>query len=369
MPIHLHIGTHKTGTTAIQRQLRRNREALKRRGIWYPSEAELLPGSEEKSIPHRRIAISLDNTKGPKPFTPDELRVMAKTLLQQSKCYRHTILSSEAFWRIGFAALPDHYSREELWLRKASNVEKVRRLFGDADVQIWAVLRERGAYIQSGYSEFILATLYTKGIDAFLHSYAHSWDYAQQLETWSTAFPVHALSYERLCSNHQLPLDFLRHLCGEDLPQACLQPDPRPRVNISDPLACVAFKRFLNQLPLHFHQRRKIYNKYNQIFLDAIRRTSISTQLRTLASINSWLHPADLRSLRQALAKGDQDIRRRFCPELVSQPTGWWASRSWSSAGARAMTAGDERQVIDWMLRRKPLKSSWFRIPEEESRR
>jgi hypothetical protein len=291
---------------------------------------------------------------------------MAKTLLQESRRYSHTIISSEAFWRIGFAALPDDYNNQELWLRKASNISIVRRLFEDADVRIWAVLRERGAYIQSGYSEFLLATLYSKDITAFIRSYGHSWDYAKHLETWGTLFPVQALAYEQLCRNHQLPLDFLRQLCGQDLPDDILQPDPRPRVNISDPLACVAFKRFLNQLPLNFHKRIKIYRKYNLIFQDATRRSANSLQLRALASINSWLNAEELGRLRHSLAQGDLEIRRRFCPGFVSQPRVLWATAPWKGTPVRAVTIGAERQVIDWMLKRKPLKQSWFQSTPED---
>lgn len=366
MPIHLHIGTHKTGTTAIQRQLRRNRDGLKSRGIWYPSEAELLPGGQAGITPHRKIAISLDNTKGKKPYSYDALRVIAKAILKGAQQYEHTILSSEAFWRIGFAARPEHYSVDELWLRKASNVAKVRRLFGDADVRIIAVLRERSAYIQSGYSEFLLATLYTKDIASYLNSYTHSWDYSKQLQTWGELFPVQAHSYEELCRDQQLPLNFLKQICGTNLPAETLLPDPKPRVNISDPLACVAFKRFLNQLPLNFDTRIKIYQEYNQIFQKAANRPNPGPQVRNLRTINSWLNSKELMKLQDSLAPGDLEIRNRFCSGLVSCASSRRNPYHVKDTDLRAMTSGDQREVIDWMLNRKPLKPTWFQSALED---
>ena len=357
MPIHLHIGTHKTGTTAIQRQLKRNRETLKKRGIWYPNEAELLPG-RGNGIPHRDIAQSLNNTAGAKPYSPEELQTIAKTIIRTSREYDHTIISSEAFWRIGFAAVPDPYPSEELWLRKQSNVAKIRRLFGDADVRITAVLRERGAYIQSGYSEFVLATLYTQGIRPFIRSYHHSWDYRQQLQSWNKHFPVSAHSYEDLSQSNQLPFNFLRHLCDMNLPEDTLSPDRKFLINISEPLACVVFKTFLNQLPLDYQKRVKLHRNYSQLF----RKAGNNLVVQELMEINSWLKETELAELRQSLAAEDGEIRAQFCPALVSVPPETRADRP-----LRPMATVDQQRVIRWMLSQKPLKAEWFSSEDPQS--
>ena len=44
MTIFLHIGTHKTGTTAIQRHLGRHANFYASQELWYPMEAELRNG-------------------------------------------------------------------------------------------------------------------------------------------------------------------------------------------------------------------------------------------------------------------------------------------------------------------------------------
>jgi hypothetical protein len=365
MPIHLHIGTHKTGTTAIQRQLQRNREALKQRGIWYPNEAELLPGGGA-GIPHRNIARSLNSTAAPKPYDRRRLRTMVQAILRGARDYDHTVISSEAFWRIGFPAQPEQCSPEKLWLRKQANVASVRQLFADGDVHVHAVLRERGAYIQSGYSEFVLATLYGEDIHAFQRSYSHGWDYLRQLQAWSAHFPVKAYSYEALCSGNRLPLAFLRSVCGADLPEDTLAADPKPRVNVSDPLACVSFKRFLNQQPLRPEKRDKLYRKYRRIFRKAAKRSAPSQSIRHLSAFNSWLTTAELRTLRQSLAAEDHRVRSAFCPELVSSPPDRPWSLPWTANTLRPLTAAEHGRVVAWMLRHKPLNHDWFsaRAPE-----
>lgn len=355
MPIHLHIGTHKTGTTAIQRQLKRNREALKKIGIWYPSEGELLPGRGD-GIPHRNIARSLDNCRGQKPYSMDELRIIVRSLLNTAPHYEHTIISSEALWRIGFAHVPDLYPSEELWLRKQSNVAKIRRLFQDADVRVTVVLRERGAYIQSGYSEFVLATLYKFGIQHFIRSYGHSWDYGRHLQVWGSQFPVQAHSYEELCQSGQLPLAFLRRLCGSHLPDDSLAPDKKPRVNLSDPLACIAFKLFLNQLPLDYHKRNNLYIKYTKIFGQA----GPDQPKLQLAAINSWLTGAELAALRQSLLSSDQHIRAAYCPSLLSIPADGMALLQPGNRPVQSLTTADQQRLIGWMLTQKPIKPGWF---------
>ncbi|MDI9405091.1 MAG: hypothetical protein QM522_00160 [Chitinophagaceae bacterium] len=367
MPIHLHIGTHKTGTTAIQRQLQRNREALKRQGIWYPNEAELLPGGST-GIPHRNIARSLNSTAAPKPYDRPSLRTMAQAILGGARDYDHTIISSEAFWRIGFPAQPEHCSLEKIWQRKLANVASIRQLFADGEVRVHAVLRERSAYIQSSYSEFVLATLYREDIHAYLSTYGHGWDYLQQLQAWSAHFPVEAHAYETLCIGNRLPLEFLRALCGEGLPDDILAADPNPLANVSDPLACISFKRFLNQQPIRLEKRDRLYRKYRRIFRKAAKRAKPSQTVQQLAALNSWLPTAELRSLQRALAKNDREIRAAFCADLVSSPPKRFWPLPWQSDRRQPLSPAEHDKVVRWMLGRQPLKPAWLLEPEADNR-
>ena len=164
MTIFLHIGSHKTGTTAIQNYLARHRDPLCQQGIWYPKDSDLLEGGRNSSN-HLNIARSLDCTGKPKAYNKDQLQTMVAALVTKARDYDTTILSAEAFWRIGFGRHSPDGDNSILWQRKQANVAAIRELFGgQVDVRVVAVLRERMAYLQSSYSEFILATYYQNPI-------------------------------------------------------------------------------------------------------------------------------------------------------------------------------------------------------------
>ena len=59
MRLILHAGTHKTGTTSIQKVLADNREWLRERGLIYPDGKSAFG---KTSIPHHRFCRSLNGT-------------------------------------------------------------------------------------------------------------------------------------------------------------------------------------------------------------------------------------------------------------------------------------------------------------------
>lgn len=353
MTIFLHIGTHKTGTTAIQRHLGRNADFYASQGLWYPRESELLEGGREAPT-HLNIARSLDYTTKPKPYSEEQLQAMARALVTKAGRYAHTIVSAEAFWRIGFGRIDQEEDRELMWVRKADNVRRIRELFGrDADVQVVCVIRERAAYLQSSYSELILATFYRKSIHKFLKAFRHVADYQRQLDAWQQHFPVRTLSYETLCEQHDLTHRFLHTLAG---PMA-LPPDieeQRRQFNVGHPIPCVVFKRYLNGMEgLPREQLIRMYNKGRRRFA----KTAASSPIAGLKAINSWLTAKELRRLRRSFLADDAQIRARFCPQFVSG-----ATRKADDVGEAITPLTKEAQylALGWMLSQKQPTAAWF---------
>jgi hypothetical protein len=361
MTIFLHIGSHKTGTTSIQRLLSRHRDSLAAQGIWYPRMSELLHnGSNSPS--HLNIARSLDNNNRKKFYSANELRQIFAAIIAKSKNYSNTIISAEAFWRVGFIKPPEGpYDRNEYnkktWESKAKNVAQVRDLLGDSDTTVVATLRERSAYIQSSYSEFVLATLYRKNIHKFTEYIQHITDYKLQLETWQSHFPVTTLSYEKMCTKGNLPLEFIQTLAG----QFEIQEDPEKQTKIHNPghpIACVAFKRYLNGIAdLSFENRIKIYNKARRKFTRCSKGTPGSLQ-----KINSWLTAKDIRSIRSRFSEDDNYIRAHFCKDFVSGST---VKQSDQQAGLVPFTKTHEHLCLGWMLTKKQPNLAWFTNPSE----
>ncbi len=356
MPIHLHIGTHKTGTTALQHVLRQQRKPLAEVGVWYPTEAELLDGGSSKQILHLNLVRSLQNPKRKNSYSPAQIRQMVRRLVRGSRRYSHTIISAEPFWHLGFSGVLKGLTTEKLWAGKAAAIDQLRDLLGAADVEVTAVLRERSSYIMSFYSEWLTASEYQGSIKAFLRQHRHYWDYLGQLEAWAQRFPVHAHGYEVLCQQGALPQALLQRLCGSGLPQELLTEIQPTWSNSSDPVALVVLKRFLNRLPLEPQHRLKIYRRYRR----RVFKRRQQRQVRHLLTCNSWLSPRDLLDLRRELAAGDQQIRERFCPELLSKPTEGWERWRLAARGTRAFGKDEEERLLGWVFSRWPPQSKWF---------
>jgi hypothetical protein len=361
MTIFLHIGSHKTGTTSIQRLLSRHSDSLAAQGIWYPRMSELLDNGSNITS-HLNIARSLDNNSKKKFYSANELKQIFRSIATKSKNYDNTIISAEAFWRIGFIKPPSgSFDREDYnkrtWESKAANVTQIRELLGDCETTIVATLRERSAYIQSSYSEFILATLYKKGIRKFIEYIQHLTDYKRQLEAWQSHFPVTTLSYEKMCANGNLPVEFIQALAGSfDIQE---DPETQQKVhNAGHPIACVAFKRYLNSISdLSIENRNKLYNKSRRRFTRCSKGTP-----RTLKKVNSWLTAKEIRHLRLGFSREDDYIRTHFCRDFVSGPT---TKESDNQASIVPFTKSDEHLCLGWMLTQKQPCLAWFTNPSE----
>ena len=84
----LHIGTHKTGTTAIQIQLNNNRAQLAEHGFLYPK-----TGIPDRLTGHHNIAWQL---RGDRRFAPN-LGTLDDLFVEIDEFDHHVILSSEDF--------------------------------------------------------------------------------------------------------------------------------------------------------------------------------------------------------------------------------------------------------------------------------
>lgn len=343
MAIILHIGTHKTGTTAIQRFLERNRRALREAGIWYPHEAELLTGGEQRPH-HLDLARSLDVTRHAKRYSPEQIAQITRAICSGAQQHQTTIISAEAFWRIGFGHPdPDGHNREHLWSIKKLNIQHIRQLFDGADVEISACLRDHANYIQSLYSEFLISTQYRGSIRQFETTYQHALSYHRQLSTWAKEFPVSVHSYEQLSTDGRLPLNFLQKVCRQENLATVVEHEDL-RANRSDPIACIAIKRHLNQLDLPAERRQKIYCKVRKRW-----RRSDSRMIRTLREVNAWCTTAESEALAERFRRDDQQVREDYCPQLSDR---WKDCDPQRARSIHPLRTRDERLAIGWCHRK-----------------
>lgn len=166
--LYIHIGLHKTGTTAIQYFLHNNRKALLRMGICYPD----VPDDDITPIQHRYIATLIKDKK-----QTGFLSFIKKNMLKSPGL----VLSSECFLEN-----PEYVD----WFGQ------LRRLFDE--VKIIVYLRRQDQWIESAYSYFLkyhnimIDATIEEWVDGFLGENTLLWwygaDWFELINKWAVVF-------------------------------------------------------------------------------------------------------------------------------------------------------------------------------------
>ncbi|MBN1121879.1 MAG: hypothetical protein JXJ17_12425 [Anaerolineae bacterium] len=190
----LHIGSPKTGTTALQYTLFDNRERLAQQGICYPAGINLSLGKAHHpfyfaisgkwwdpnfyyEITEERIPPSQYKGKYESTDFIRDLRYAAKDM-------DRIILSSE-----GFFELDDQ------------GVSELSEVLKDYDVEIVIYLRRQDKYLEALYRHFVFdaGARFTESIEDY-SKHVPNIDYLAKIECWKTHFktsPLHVIPYER----------------------------------------------------------------------------------------------------------------------------------------------------------------------------
>ncbi len=228
-PFILHIGRHKSGTSALQKALHKNYDALYKRGFLYPKKCRSEPA-------HHRISshfLPLGRKHFPKPQTRRAMRALrAEVDAFDGK----VILSSE-----GFQNCPPN---------------ALTALCPPQQTQIVVYLREQYTYAQSAYSQAVQGGKNPKTFEEYLEGF--NANYINFLKKWKTQFKPKQLSvriYDRSqLKNGDIIDDFLS-TCGVDLAEI-KKPSADPNVSIGGPL--LEFKRAINTLQIPQSELAKV---------------------------------------------------------------------------------------------------------------
>ncbi len=169
--IYLHIGTHKTGTTSLQKFLFDNREVLKNKDFLYP----LTGTSRHSRIRHNNLFVQLTNHKSYEPFEPqaggwEELI----TEIESSKC-QNIILSSEDFCHL------DSFP---------TKITAIKDYLSSYEVKIIIYLRNQPDYFKSHYyTEVQLGDCWKYFEEYFIDKQRRGY-YYERLEPWKKSFGV-----------------------------------------------------------------------------------------------------------------------------------------------------------------------------------
>ncbi len=158
----LHIGTHKTGTSALQTFLSRNPEALEQAGARYVQSAR----SAGKA--HHELPWAIRGKHGAEMSAWQDLRAE----LDANSTFEN-IVSSEGFWFVDPAAV-------------RAGLEGVR------DIKIVMYLRRQDKYLQSLYKQAVAGGRKTGFADWLERSRARG-DYLAVVDRWAAQFGAGAL--------------------------------------------------------------------------------------------------------------------------------------------------------------------------------
>lgn len=235
----LHIGTHKTATTSIQRALARDRKALAAAGIWYPGYDVIGRASH---YAHLGIVNALSGHHD--LFSPEDAERFFRIVRERSADFDATILSAEPLYRHVHPETtpPSSLGPKRYWSRRKDYIARIAELAGPS-AEIAVVFRRQADYAESLHQEHVKATEYRKPFRAFLREFWFHFDYLGQTEAWAGAFGrIAPVRFSDLAQSGNPARAFLERL---GLDGAGLSGSEPPR-NARMPADAVILKRMLN---------------------------------------------------------------------------------------------------------------------------
>lgn len=191
--LHIHIGTPKTATTAIQFFCMENAEKLAKEGYCYPIFPFEYPGTNKSHNGSFLLGVLKDkegkrNTEQEECNFREGMDIVKKLFLE----YDHIILSNEAIWRKADTAKKDFW---EVMVQEAK----------DAEFQIHVIvyLRRQDKYFISNWNQRIKRMCSKETIEEYTESVDRQrLDYYGKLERLAAAVGKEHITVRRFDSSH-----------------------------------------------------------------------------------------------------------------------------------------------------------------------
>jgi len=190
MKLILHAGTHKTGTTSVQRALSGNFFWLQEHGFLYPELTDCK--SCHNQLAHR-IATAAEG----------DVEASRDELMRATDSRYVTILSAEQFSARVLSHDRRHwygFDQPDYWDRKQEFLARVRRVLRDFDeITFHICFRRHDEYAASLYTTNLTSHRFDWSFQEFLERCAPIFDYKRQLESFRSAFDeVRVISFDDL---------------------------------------------------------------------------------------------------------------------------------------------------------------------------
>lgn len=233
--LYLHIGTHKTGTTSLQRFFSQNREILKKQGIVYPD-------TRIDPYAHHALGWSFNI----------ETEIVPNAILNKLKSF-------EKEWSIIYQAAGDKVlvSSETLLSLSQEQMFQVREITRDFNVKIVIYLRRQDEMAASVLNELIKRGRWTKTCSGEI---PYQLDYFKIITVWKDVFGIKNIivrPFEDLqFYKKSIFADFSYHILGIELNDDMLIPSTNLNPRLSRDL--LEYKRLLNHYPVEWQDSHDI---------------------------------------------------------------------------------------------------------------
>lgn len=245
----LHIGTPKTGSTALQDKLYDHESSLKKQDIIYPIEY-ISKGSGQVDFRTSLIKKDYPNKL--------EIRQYYSNLIDSLKPGQTLVLSAEQLWSVNPKSINDVYPS----LKKHH-------------INIVCYLRRQSTMIASHYKQKIKGGVEVGSIEQFFTQYNSDYDYNYKLSEWASTFKkahFYPVVYESIKQYGVVASfqDLLSEICNREVRYLIdnIANTDYPRSNVSLPDSIIRIIESINQssLPSNYKSDLRsavIYNSDN----------------------------------------------------------------------------------------------------------
>ena len=194
----LHVGSQKTGTTAIQFALSENRDHLAAARVWYPRIDAVFPVNPKLSRARAHFAFA----NAVADYAPSDRKRLARfidSFHKRAPEVDRIILSAESMYRLTARAAPrpsPGANKQTALERRMLFLERLATVTAGFDPEVLLYLRRVDRFAASLYAESIVQTDKFWSFQEYLKSKGPRFGYRGQIDRFKMHFPVQVRSFE-----------------------------------------------------------------------------------------------------------------------------------------------------------------------------
>lgn len=186
-----HVGSHKTGTTALQRRFFAAQDGLARKGVIYPDPAPFF-GLGAPAPTHSAIIrdAALDTAEA-----HERLTRFAADLADRAQNGEAVFLSTETAYRVAADGI-DWADGSDYWNGRHRLLERLAVHFAAFDLEFLLCLRRPDGLAESHFAESAAATGASWSFADFIGLKSYRYAYRRQVDLFRSIAPTQVLQYE-----------------------------------------------------------------------------------------------------------------------------------------------------------------------------